>query len=109
MRIGLHRGRREVPLTPVRCPRPCGSARALEMGRRGLLWSAIGLLRRQHAVVQSRLPSHWDDSVAGCCLAAVCSQPNVSFAQVSHCPSIFSRERVTAMQAPTREGSPSLP
>ena len=37
MRIGLHRRRREVPLTVVRCPRPCGSARALEMGRRGLL------------------------------------------------------------------------
>jgi hypothetical protein len=68
MRIGLHRGRREVPLTAVRCPRPCGSARALEMGRRGLLWSAIGPLRRQHAVVQSGLPSHWDDTVAGCCL-----------------------------------------
>jgi hypothetical protein len=89
MRIGLHRGRREVPLTAdLRYDAlvHCGSARALEMARRGRLWSAIGPLLPQHAVVQSGLPSHWDDHCCWLLLAAVCSQANVSFDQVSMNP-----------------------
>jgi hypothetical protein len=74
MRIGLHRGRREVPLTvDLRYDAlvHCGSARAHWRWPVEAVSGAIGPLLRQHAVVQSGLPSHWDDHCCWLLLAPV--------------------------------------